>query len=126
MITVLAILYFIIVQCLFNEYVPPRNVEWSVFYYVSMWLTMFVAITDAYFHRIKHSIIRKMAEALLIPIFAQMIKQLSCIGKSYDQWFRSMEGIGFEMFFLTLVTLLSVLVIRKYLVKWVKNFVKIG
>jgi len=125
MITWLAILYFLIAQSLFNECAPPYSLGWSVFYYCSLWGSLIAISLEGYMR--EYSSIRRSSFLIaVIPMLFQLILHLSCINKSYEDWYRIADSRIFELIFIALIMVTSSIVIFRNRKLWVKNLRSLG
>ena len=125
MISFIAILMFLIVQSLFNEYAPPQHTGWSIFYYCTLWLS-FILISIDNWIKDYSTLRRKTFLILTIPMFYQLGLHLSCINKTYTEWYRIIDSRLFEIIFITLILLTSLYVIIDNYKLWAKSLKKIG
>lgn len=125
MITWLSILYFLVAQTLFNEFAPPQSLGWSIFYYCSLWGSLIAISIDGWIK--DYSTIRKQTFLIcIIPMLFQFILHLTCINKTYREWYTIVDNRLFEIIFIILIIISFLLAIVKNRKQWVKSLKKIG
>ena len=116
----ITILFFLIVQSLFDLYAPSQSLGWSIFYWVSFWSGLIHICINRIIH--DASTFRKRSYgALIVPMFYKIgVVHLYAYfsGMTYIEWYYYAAHPKNELLFFLLIFGVGLFVIIRHWLRW--------
>jgi hypothetical protein len=124
MIKYIGTILFLLSNFIFDRYALEENTGWSIFYFVTLYVALGLAVCDDLFT--KGMLTRKIYSIIALFYFARALYELKFIGYSWDDYMKSANSeLSAWLFILSLIVLIIGIIINNSKL-WVKNLKNIG
>lgn len=123
MLTLVAILIYILGEMAFSEYAPSGSTNWSIFYFVVNYLSLILICIDKFINSFS-KIIRHLSLLCIAFFTAVSVQFLILINKPYEQYLESVNDTTIDTIKYLFFTILIVIISLNSYKKWAKQRVK--
>ena len=124
MIKYIATILFLLSNLIYDKYALPRDIGWSIFYFVSLYFTLGLVLCDDLL--IGNILTRKIYLIIAILYFIRGFYELKFIGYPYELYMRSANSdLSIWLFMSALIILIVGIAINNSKL-WVRNLKSIG
>lgn len=125
MIKYIGILYFLMANYVFDTLSVPKSTGWSVFYFSSVYISLFLITIDDAIH--DHGrLTRKIYQAISLVFLMRAIYELCLIRLDYQQYMISANSYSSGILFLVIFILIILTIIIKNWPTWLRNLKNTG
>lgn len=123
MIKYIGILYFLMANYLFDTLSVPKSTGWSVFYFSSIYISLFLITIDNAI--IDHGrLTRKIYQAISFVFLLRAVYELSLAGLDYNKYMLSANSYLSCSIFLIVFVLVILIIILKNRSEWLRKLKK--